>query len=99
MPSKFRSVSPIAQFSLKTNTRVKGFVERQSIGENVSNIAKMTDTATESTKKRLGVPYKMYVSRALSAWGDRMWEFGGGLFLMALVRLKDINLRKVLNIL
>ena len=31
-----------------------------------------------------GIPYKMYFSRALSAWGDRMWDFGGGLFMMGL---------------
>jgi hypothetical protein len=38
-----------------------------------------------SAKGDRGVPYKMYVSRALSAWGDRMWDFGGGLFMMSLV--------------
>ena len=32
-----------------------------------------------------GIPYKMYFSRALSAWGDRMWCFGGGLFMMKLM--------------
>ena len=27
------------------------------------------------------VPWEIYVSRALSAWGDRMWSYGSGLFL------------------
>ena len=38
-----------------------------------------------------GIPYKMYFSRALSAWGDRMWDFGGGLFMMGL-RYDDLRL-------
>ena len=37
---------------------------------------------TKASKPR--IPYKMYLSRALSAWGDRMWDFGGGLFMMGL---------------
>ena len=28
-----------------------------------------------------GVPWKIYVSRALSAWGDRIWAFGLGIFM------------------
>lgn len=30
------------------------------------------------------IPWKIYASRALSAWGDRMWAFGGGLFVLKL---------------
>ena len=30
------------------------------------------------------VPWKIYVSRALSAWGDRMWSYGSGLFMTSL---------------
>ena len=36
------------------------------------------------TASKPGIPYKMYFSRALSAWGDRMWDFGGGLFMVGL---------------
>ena len=39
----------------------------------------------EQKTSNLGIPYKMYMSRALSAWGDRMWNFGSGLFLMGLM--------------
>ena len=39
----------------------------------------------EKTTSKPGIPYKMYFSRALSAWGDRMWDFGGGLFMMGLM--------------
>ena len=38
----------------------------------------------EKKTSKPGIPYKMYFSRALSAWGDRMWDFGGGLFMMKL---------------
>lgn len=31
-----------------------------------------------------GIPWKIYASRALSAWGDRIWDFAGGLFIMDL---------------
>ena len=43
--------------------------------------------AEEEDKKtpQLGIPYNMYISRALSAWGDRMWNFASGLFLMGLM--------------
>ncbi len=27
------------------------------------------------------IPWKIYVSRGLSAWGDRMWTYGSGLFM------------------
>ena len=30
------------------------------------------------------VPWKIYASRALSAWGDRLWSFGAGVFMVDL---------------
>jgi len=33
---------------------------------------------------KLGIPWKIYISRALSAWGDRKWSYGGSLFLTSL---------------
>ena len=38
------------------------------------------------------LPWKIYVSRALSAWGDRLWSFGAGIFM---VELAPDNLRLV----
>ena len=38
------------------------------------------------------IPWKIYVSRALSAWGDRLWSFGAGIFM---VELAPENLRLV----
>ncbi len=40
----------------------------------------------KKTKRIFGVetydiPWKIYISRALSAWGDRMWSYGSGLFM------------------
>ena len=32
-------------------------------------------------ENKSGIPWKFYLSRFLSAWGDRMWSFGGGVFL------------------
>ena len=32
-------------------------------------------------KEDLTHPWQLYVSRALTAWGDRLWNFGGSLFL------------------
>ena len=43
-------------------------------------------------KKILKIPWKIYVSRALSAWGDRLWSFGAGIFM---VELAPENLRLV----
>ena len=35
----------------------------------------------ESSRKKNGL-WKLYISRALTAWGDRLWSFGLGLFLL-----------------
>lgn len=40
----------------------------------------------------LDIPWKIYISRALSAWSDRLWAFGGGVFM---VKLAPENLRLV----
>ena len=45
---------------------------------------------TETVKK--SIPWKIYVSRALSAWGDRIWEFAAAVFLS---KLAPDNLRVV----
>ena len=34
-----------------------------------------------SSGKKSGL-WKLYISRALTAWGDRLWSFGLGLFLL-----------------
>lgn len=42
---------------------------------------------TVSIKKgqnSLDIPWKIYISRALSAWGDRLWSFGAGIFILDL---------------
>jgi iron-regulated transporter 1 len=38
------------------------------------------------------LPWKIYISRFLSAWGDRLWSFGAGIFM---VELAPENLRLV----
>lgn len=40
----------------------------------------------ENTVMKLNqdIPWKIYVSRALSAWDDRLWFFGAGIFMVAL---------------
>lgn len=38
------------------------------------------------------LPWKIYISRGLSAWGDRLWAFGAGIFM---VQLAPENLRLV----
>ena len=30
------------------------------------------------------IPWKIYASRGLSAWGDRLWSFGAGVFMVDL---------------
>lgn len=36
------------------------------------------------------VPWKLYSSRVISAWGDRMWMFAVGLFMANLIKTNDI---------
>ena len=37
-----------------------------------------------SPRKTSGL-WKLYISRALTAWGDRLWAFGLGLFLLRVI--------------
>lgn len=34
-----------------------------------------------STGRNSPIPWKIYISRALSAWGDRIWAFAVGIFM------------------
>ena len=47
---------------------------------------------SDQTKSLKEIPWKIYISRALSAWSDRLWAFGGGIFM---VDLAPENLRLV----
>ena len=38
-----------------------------------------------SSRKRTSGLWKLYISRALTAWGDRLWAFGLGLFLLRVI--------------
>ena len=49
------------------------------------------EKCSNETPKRT-IPWKIYVSRALSAWGDRIWEFAAAVFLS---KLAPDNLRVV----
>ena len=48
--------------------------------------------SSDQTKSLKEIPWKIYISRALSAWSDRLWAFGGGIFM---VDLAPENLRLV----
>ena len=43
-----------------------------------------------SSRKTSGL-WKLYISRALTAWGDRLWAFGLGLFLL---RVRSFSLHE-----
>ena len=36
--------------------------------------------------------WKLYISRALTAWGDRLWAFGLGLFLLHVRTFLPVNM-------
>ena len=38
------------------------------------------------------IPWKFYASRALSSWGDRLWDFGCGVFMAKLDPLESLRL-------
>ena len=50
-----------------------------------SNVQYLKEDENENTKKnissKLGIPWQLYLSRALSAWGDRIWDFSLGIFM------------------
>jgi len=65
-----------------------------SAGANVQAVCLETTTGDEeqlqesagndNKKRQVSIPYRLYASRALSAWSDRLWQFGGGLFMVTL---------------
>ena len=56
----------------------------------IKSCSSPTKTRTEGDLRK--IPWKIYISRALSAMGDRFWEFGAGIFM---VELAPENLRLV----
>ena len=65
--------------------------ETATKSENSSN----KSSTNERLKILLGnndIPWKIYLSRALSAWSERIWLFGAGIFM---VNLQPENLRLV----
>ena len=50
------------------------------------------DKPLNVTKNNSSFPWKIYCSRVLSAWGERIWMFGAGIFM---VNLNPENLRLV----
>ena len=39
--------------------------------------------------------WKLYISRALTAWGDRLWSFGLGLFLLHVRTFLPVNIEHI----
>ena len=83
--------------------KVLSFRKQSSLSLNLSNNKKAMDCNEErisikgqKKSKSFGVfhdiPWKIYGSRFLSAWGDRLWSFGAGIFM---VDLDPDNLRLV----
>ena len=55
------------------------------------------NTDSEDHKNRVlqeGIPWEIYVSRALSAWGDRIWDFALGIF-MNLIAPESLRLAAI----
>ena len=69
--------------------------ERTSIASSSPSKKTPSPSPTKSRASEMElrkIPWKIYVSRALSAWGDRLWDFGAGIFM---VELAPENLRLV----
>ncbi len=57
-----------------------------------ANLKPLLDKKFNHHPELKSIPWKIYVSRFLSAWGDRSWAFGAGIFM---VELAPENLRLV----
>ena len=58
---------------------------------------KEVNTESNGYKSQLlleGIPWQIYVSRALSAWGDRIWDFALGIF-MNLIAPESLRLAAI----
>ena len=61
--------------------------------ESISDAEVQIDNVeNESNIPTRSIPWKIYISRALSAWGDRIWAFAVGIFMN---KLAPDNLRVV----
>ena len=61
--------------------------------ESISDVEVQIDKVeNESGISTRSIPWKIYISRALSAWGDRIWAFAVGIFMN---KLAPENLRVV----
>ena len=49
---------------------------------------------TKVSEKASGL-WKLYISRALTAWGDRLWSFGLGLFLLHVRTFLPLNIEHI----
>ena len=80
-------------------TQVSTFKTTKTMAEEASETSSITSRTRASQRNEENqelslhkIPWKIYVSRALSAWGDRLWSFGAGIFM---VELAPQNLRLV----
>ena len=61
--------------------------------ESISDVeVQIVNVENESNSSTRSIPWKIYISRALSAWGDRIWAFAVGIFMN---KLAPDNLRVV----
>jgi len=50
--------------------------------ENSEELGKMVEKDTEGAEKRVETPWRVYSAHALSTWGDNMWWFAGGCYML-----------------
>ena len=76
--------------------RTYGTSDSESI--TTSNVQGLNPKAKERKQKYLSsleqIPWQIYLSRALSAWGDRIWDFALGIF-MNLINPESLRLAAI----
>ena len=68
-----------------TEVKEKNYGTNGNESSSFSNVQYLKEPETENESRnistRTGIPWQIYLSRALSAWGDRIWDFSLGIFM------------------
>ena len=72
-----------------------------TVGAPVTSFSKAKSLKERAKKEKVrhlsaveGIPWQIYLSRALSAWGDRIWDFALGIF-MNLINPESLRLAAI----
>ena len=94
----YTSNQETTRLPLPSELKECGYGTTESPSTPTSKVQKLKEKAKKKREKYIsatkGIPWQIYLSRALSAWGDRIWDFALGIF-MNLIHPESLRLAAV----